>query len=198
MCFVVVVVVCMCMKRRWVCGRASPIAQLVERVAVNRKVAGSNPAGREASTFAPHYNTTQLTHISDTNTHNTTTHTPTQQQHLQRTLHAANQSTTYKTTKQQNTRTHTSNTPFQPRHHAQLTLSHIAPSYAASRVIASDSAARPGKGTTTILYTSQLDWDCDPECEWEGENENGSKTEGNESKTRGLTRKRKREREQPW
>ena len=27
-------------------GRGSPIAQLVERVAVNRKVAGSNPAGR--------------------------------------------------------------------------------------------------------------------------------------------------------
>ncbi len=35
-------------------GRASPIAQLVERVAVNRKVAGSNPAGREASRFAQH------------------------------------------------------------------------------------------------------------------------------------------------
>jgi hypothetical protein len=54
--FVVVGVCCvvyagMCLKYGWVCERASPIAQLVERVAVNRKVAGSNPAGREASPF---------------------------------------------------------------------------------------------------------------------------------------------------
>ena len=47
----------MCLKVCGVCGRASPIAQLVERVAVNRKVAGSNPAGREASPFTapPHH-----------------------------------------------------------------------------------------------------------------------------------------------
>ena len=62
-CFVVVCVVVLCVfasvcvKLRGVVGRASPIAQLVERVAVNRKVAGSNPAGREASSFAAHYNT---------------------------------------------------------------------------------------------------------------------------------------------
>ena len=30
----------------WIMCRASPIAQLVERAAVNLKVAGSNPAGR--------------------------------------------------------------------------------------------------------------------------------------------------------
>ena len=33
--------------------RASPIAQLVERVAVNLKVAGSNPAGRALDALAP-------------------------------------------------------------------------------------------------------------------------------------------------
>ena len=31
-------------------NRASPIAQLVERAAVNLKVAGSNPAGRDSFT----------------------------------------------------------------------------------------------------------------------------------------------------
>ena len=36
----------------------SPIAQLAERVAVNRKVAGSNPAGRVAFHFASHRSTT--------------------------------------------------------------------------------------------------------------------------------------------
>ena len=42
--------------RVWLCEkvehgfwRRSPIAQLVERVAVNRKVAGSSPAGRDRS-----------------------------------------------------------------------------------------------------------------------------------------------------
>lgn len=52
LCFVVCVVgagLCFVLSR--VVVRASPIAQLVERVAVNRKVAGSNPAGREALTF---------------------------------------------------------------------------------------------------------------------------------------------------
>ena len=50
------VAVCVCVfvcLYRFVCGkcriryRASPIAQLVERAAVNLKVAGSNPAGRD-------------------------------------------------------------------------------------------------------------------------------------------------------
>ena len=34
-------------------SRASPIAQLVERAAVNLKVAGSNPAGRDSSSYTP-------------------------------------------------------------------------------------------------------------------------------------------------
>ena len=34
----------------WKRYRASPIAQLVERAAVNLKVAGSNPAGRDSFT----------------------------------------------------------------------------------------------------------------------------------------------------
>ena len=34
----------------WIRCRASPIAQLVERAAVNLKVAGSNPAGRASFT----------------------------------------------------------------------------------------------------------------------------------------------------
>ena len=49
-------------------GRASPIAQLVERVAVNRKVAGSNPAGREASRFASHLTPCYLKHHSGNTT----------------------------------------------------------------------------------------------------------------------------------
>jgi hypothetical protein len=76
-CAVVVlcVVLCcagMCVKSCAVGGRASPIAQLVERVAVNRKVAGSNPAGREASSFAtPHSHTIRYTTQYSTSTDST-------------------------------------------------------------------------------------------------------------------------------
>lgn len=78
-------IVCMCMIVCRVCVRASPIAQLVERVAVNRKVAGSNPAGREVSPFDTYFdhfvNTYQsnLTrpHALPTNQHTQTTATTT-------------------------------------------------------------------------------------------------------------------------
>jgi hypothetical protein len=42
-------------------GRDSPIAQLVERVTVNHKVAGSNPAGRVRASFFLHFYTYQPT-----------------------------------------------------------------------------------------------------------------------------------------
>ena len=54
--FVCGVAVCVCVFVQFLGGecrttcRASPIAQLVERAAVNLKVAGSNPAGRASFT----------------------------------------------------------------------------------------------------------------------------------------------------
>ena len=54
--FICVAAVRVCVKllfvenKCWIRRRASPIAQLVERAAVNLKVAGSNPAGRASFT----------------------------------------------------------------------------------------------------------------------------------------------------
>ena len=50
---------------RWASGCASPIAQLVERAAVNLKVAGSNPDGRAAFTHTTH---AQPSPVSNTHT----------------------------------------------------------------------------------------------------------------------------------
>ena len=58
--FICVAAVRVCVKllfvenKCWIRRRASPIAQLVERAAVNLKVAGSNPAGRASFTPTRH------------------------------------------------------------------------------------------------------------------------------------------------
>lgn len=75
--------------------RASPIAQLVERVAVNRKVAGSNPAGREASSFVAPLTTRSCIFFF---THHTS-HSP--QKHLHTPSRATNTSTKYFSSSQQ-------------------------------------------------------------------------------------------------
>ena len=68
--FLVAYDVCSCVKRYLFFvgdprGYGSPIAQLVERVAVNRKVAGSNPAGRDLFFFlTPTTTTNQITHTA--------------------------------------------------------------------------------------------------------------------------------------